>query len=86
MRTYSADMTIFDQIKDTLGALDMELRDAENRVRRIQRAIDALREVQPTAPLNGIVQTPAPPARVGTVPDGEASRSLDVTGSPAILR
>lgn len=79
-------MTISEQINDTLSALDAELRDAENRVRRLQRAIDALREVQPTATLNGTVRPPAPPARVSTLADGDALRSLDVTGSQATLR
>ena len=81
-------MTISDQINDTLSALDAELRDAENRVRRLERAIDALREVQPTTTLTGAVRHPAPPARGSTLAaDGDAARrSLDITGSQATLR
>lgn len=79
-------MSISEQINDTLTALDTELRDAENRVRRIQRAIDALREVQPTASLSGTVRPLAPPARASALADGEPPRSLDVTGANAALR
>lgn len=87
MQIYSAEMTISDQINDTLSALDAELRDAENRVRRLQRAIDALREVQPTSPSNGAVRPPAPPARGSTLAEGDtALRSMDLTGSQATLR